>query len=77
MSRKVLVLVALLVVSVIVDVLAGAEQPGFGAAIGLVGTFLLTFGSKALANLIKRDTDHYDHGDLPRPQPAEPEEGTR
>lgn len=67
MTRKVLVIAVVVLLGVGVDVLAGAEPVGFGAGIGLAGTFLLTYGSKGLAALLKRPADYYDHEDLPWP----------
>ncbi len=68
MIRKVVVIALVVVIGVLVDVLAGAEPIGFGAGIGLVGTFLLTYGSLWLATLLKRPADYYEHTDLPRPE---------
>ena len=36
--------------------------------VGLVGALLLTYGSKALAAVIKRPADYYEHVDVPPPQ---------
>jgi hypothetical protein len=67
MTRKLVVIVVVIVLGVGADILAGAEPIGFGAGIGLVGTLLLTYGSKGLAALLKRPADYYEHQDLPRP----------
>jgi hypothetical protein len=67
MTRKLVVIVVVVVLGVGADILAGAEPIGFGAGIGLVGTLLLTYGSKGLAALLKRPADYYEHQDLPRP----------
>jgi hypothetical protein len=75
MTRKLAVIAVVIVLGVGVDLLAGAEPVGFGAGIGLVGTLLLTFGSKALAAGIKRPADYYDHEDLPRPSATEVADG--
>ncbi len=69
--RVIAVIVVVVTVGIGVDVLAGSDPVGFGAAIGLVGTLLLTFGSKALASVIKRPADYYEHEDLPWPSGAE------
>lgn len=68
MTRKLAVIAVVVVLGVGVDLLAGAEPVGFGAAIGLIGTFALTFGSKALAAWCKRPADYYAHIDLPWPE---------
>jgi hypothetical protein len=71
MTRKLLVIAVVVVLGIGADILAGAEPIGFGAGIGLIGTLLLTFGSKGLAALLKRPGDYYQHEDLPWPQQAE------
>lgn len=68
MTRKLMVIAVVIVVGIGVDVLAGAEPVGFGAGVGLIGTLLLTYGSKGLAAMCKRPVDYYDRHDLPRPQ---------
>jgi hypothetical protein len=75
MTRKLAVIAVVIVIGLGVDVLAGAEPVGFGAGVGLVGTLLLTYGSKALAALVKRSADYYEHEDLPRPTGAEAADG--
>lgn len=68
MTRKLVVIVLVVVVGVGVDVAVGAEPVGFGAGVGLVGTFLLTYGSTWLAAVLKRPEDYYDQHDLPWPE---------
>jgi hypothetical protein len=70
MTRKLVVIALVVVLGVGVDLLAGTEPPGIGAALGLVGTFVLTYGSKWLAAVLKRPEDYYDHQDLPWPSAA-------
>jgi hypothetical protein len=67
MTRKLVVIAVVVAVGLGVDLLAGTEPPGIGAVLGLVGTFVLTFGSKWLAAVIKRPEDYYDQQDLPWP----------
>jgi hypothetical protein len=67
MTRKLVVIALVVIVGVGVDLLAGTEPPGIGAVLGLTGTFVLTFGSKWLAAVLKRPEDYYDHQDLPWP----------
>jgi hypothetical protein len=67
MTRKLVVIALVVAVGLGVDVLAGTEPVGIGALLGLTGTFVLTFGSKWLAAVIKRPEDYYDHQDLPWP----------
>lgn len=71
MTRKLLIIALVIVVGIGVDVLAGAEPIGFGAGVGLVGTLLLTYGSKGLAALLKVTGDYYEHQDLPWPEPPQ------
>jgi hypothetical protein len=68
MTRKSLVVVAGLVVGLLVDLLVHADIPGYGVGIGVLGTFVLTYGSQALAALVKRPADYYERVDLPPPQ---------
>ena len=67
MIRKLVVIAIVVAVGLGVDVLAGTEPVGIGALLGLTGTFVLTFGSKWLALVLKRPEDYYDHQDLPWP----------
>lgn len=75
MTRKLAVIAVVVALGIGVDLLAGTEPPGIGAVLGLIGTFVLTFGSKWLALVLKRPEDYYDHQDLPWPSSAQ--EGDR
>ena len=71
----VIVIVVALAASVAVDVWLGVEIPAYGAGIGLIGTAILTFGSKLLAAMLKRPLDYYAHQDLPAPVEGEVDDG--
>jgi hypothetical protein len=61
-TRRPLVVTAVaLVLGLLADLATGySDFPGYAAALGIGGTFLLVFGSKALVGrVVARPEDHY------------------
>lgn len=58
--RTMAVLVAVAVVGVGVDVVTGADLPGYGAGLGAAGVIVLTVGSGLLERALRRDNADLD-----------------
>lgn len=65
-TRTLAVLLGAVLVGVGIDVVAGAQTPGYGAGLGAVGVIVLTAGSALVARVL-RDDDADPHPDASEP----------